>query len=93
MPTPLFSVENCKVLEMCPSKIMRVLPDYEGYSILLKQVNNENIKVIKTEFSNNVCVELAIKQEFYDVFKAKLIDNFNGKIIIEDLDCGYYPFG
>jgi len=86
-------LEKCKVKEMCPAKLMQILPDYDGYSILLKLINNENIKVIKTDFGNSVNVELAIKEDFYDTFKSKVIDSFNGKINVVDLDFCFYPFG
>ena len=80
------------VVDMQPAVILNVYPDYEGYSRLLKLISNSNVAVIETLFENNVIVKIAVKEQFVEDFKAKLIDSFNGKIKISDLGCEYYAF-
>ena len=85
-------LEKVGVVEMCSAKIIKVLLDYEGYSLFLKLTNNQNVKIINTIFDNSITVEIAVKEEFCGDFKDKIIDSFNGKIQIEDLDSDFYPF-
>lgn len=90
------SVSEClalaKIFDMQPATILSVKPDYEGYSILLKLLNNENIKVVKTEFSNDVEVIVAVKSEYVGTFVNRLTDSFNGKLSAQKISEEYYAF-
>ncbi len=90
------SVSDClalaKICDMQPATILSVKPDYEGYSILLKLLNNENIKVVKTEFSNDVEVIVAVKGEYVDTFVNRLTDSFNGRLSAQKISEEYYAF-
>ena len=90
------SVAEClnkaKIANMQQATELKISSDYEGYSRLLKYLNNSDLTVIKTEFSNNVEVVVAVKNQYLDSFKSKIIDVFNGKIDIQALNSGYYDF-
>ncbi len=90
------SVSEClniaKVVNMQLAEFLEVTTDYDGYSILLKLLNNENVAVNKTEFLNNVKVSVAIKKEHAQKFCDRIIDSFNGKIKIDKINEEFYPF-
>ena len=90
------SVVEClaksNILDMQPSVLLSIQPDYEAYSRLLKYISNENVAVIETLFENSVTVKLAVKEQYAKSFKDKLIDAFNGKLNIIDLGCEFYAF-
>ena len=92
------AVSDClgcsKIAKMCSAKVLRVITDYEGYSRLLKVVNDkDDIRVLSTNFDNNVSVSVAVKTDSVDNFKSKLLDVFNGKINIQEQDERCYDFG
>ena len=91
------SVAEClsraKISDMQVGTLFNVTLEYDGYSILLKLLDNPAIKVQKTEFLNSIIVEFAVRADFVDKFKEQIIDAFNGKICLENKDSGYYDFG
>ena len=92
------AVSDCinvsKLAKMCSASVLQIITDYEGYSRLLKVVTDkEDVRVVSTDFDNSVTVKVAVKTDFVDTFKTKLLDVFNGKINIQDQDQGYYDFG
>lgn len=92
------AVSDClqvsKIAKMYSACVLQVVTDYEGYSRLLKVVTDkDDIRVLSTEFDNIVSVKVAVKSDAVESFKVKLLDVFNGKINIQDKDCGFYDFG
>ena len=90
------SVSEClglsKVVNMLLAEFLEVTTDYDGYSILLKLLNNENVSVNNTEFLNNIKVSLTVKKDYAKTFCDRLVDSFNGKIKIDKLNEDFYPF-
>ncbi len=86
-------LDVAKISKMCESILVSISPDYEGYSRLLKLLNDQNITVLNTDFNNVVDVKIAIKSDYFEVFNKRLLDAFNGKIDIKELGSGYYDFG
>ncbi len=82
-----------KILNMQAGVLVKLSPDYEGYSRLVKLTANANVSVLNTEFDNAVSVTLAIKQDYFESFKALVSDAFNGKLEIFELGRDYYSFG
>ncbi len=85
-------INKATVLNMQAGILLKILPDYDCYSRLLKLINNENISVISTEFENSVKVLLAAKEEYLETFKNKIADAFNGKLSVEEQGKDYYSF-
>ncbi len=86
------AIECAKVLNMQAGVKLLLSPDYEGYSRLLKLVSNENISVLSTEFGNLVSVTLAVKNDYLQTFKNKVLDSFNGKLDAQELGVDFYSF-
>jgi uncharacterized YigZ family protein len=82
----------CKILQMEDAIIYKVERDYDSYSKLLKVLDNKNVSIIETEFLNSVSVKFAVKKEYDDLLKNKLVDVFNGKIEILPLENKYCAF-
>lgn len=91
------SVSEClakaKIGKMVMSNLIKISPDYEGYSRLLKILSDENISVVSTEFENVVNVKIAVKTDYLVDFLNKVNNVFNGKIEIIDLGRSYFDFG
>ncbi len=83
---------TAQILNMQSGVLIKLLPDYEGYSRLLKLTANENVSVISTQFENSVSVTLAVKEDYFDTFRTKISDTFYGKLEIEELGKDYYSF-
>ena len=86
-------LDIAKISKMCQSVLVNVSPDYEGYSRLIKLLNDPNITVLNTDFGNVVDVKIAVKSGYFESFNKRLLDAFNGKIDITELGSGYYDFG
>ncbi len=86
------ALDKAKILNMQPGVIVKLLPDYEAYSRLVKLITNDNISVINTEFDNSVAVTLAVKDDYLDNFKVKVRDTFNGKLEVTEIDRNFYSF-
>ena len=82
----------CKILQMENAIIYRVERDYDSYSKLLKVLDNTNVSILETEFLNSVFVKFAVKEEYDDLLKNKLVDVFNGKIELLPLENMYCAF-
>ena len=91
------SVADCasmaKIADMQDGILIGVDIEYDGYSILLKLLENPSIKMLKTEFGNSVKVEFAVKTDSFENFEKKVIDSFNGKIVLDKKGTDYYDFG
>jgi uncharacterized YigZ family protein len=81
-----------KINDMQPSVILKLEPDYEIYSKLIKLLCDENVKVLSTDFADNVEVKIAVKSDYSSTFITKITDYFNGKLIAEKIDEGHYAF-
>ena len=81
-----------KVNEMLPSTIFELRPDYETYSKLVKHLVCSDIKVIKTEFANDVQVVFAIKSNCAERFIEKITDYFNGKLVFNKIKEEFFAF-
>ncbi len=90
------SVSEClnkaKIIEMCSSVVFSLAPDYEMYSKLSKHLLGDDIKVLNTEFSDGVKVEVIVKKQSADQFAEKILNIFNGKLLANKVGEGYYPF-
>lgn len=80
------------ILNMQKGVLLTLIPDYECYSRLLKILDNQNVSVINTDFDNQVKVTLAVKEDYLESFKSKILDTFNGKLDILEIDKGFYSF-
>ena len=91
------SVSEClnisKIADMQKPIFIEIKLDYDGYSRLLKVLSNENVPLISSDFDDQVTVNVAVKEEFFQAFRTKLVDAFNGKIDLLEKGNNYYNFG
>lgn len=81
------------ITKMCEATVISFSTDYEGYARLVKTTSDKNIAVLETNFDNLVNVKIAVKNDYLDGYKTKLMNIFNGKINIAEVNSGYYHFG
>lgn len=90
------SVVEClntsKILQMEDATIYKVERDYDSYSKLLKVLSIPEVSITETEFLNSVIVKFAVKKNYEEALKRKLIDCFNGKIELGFIENKYCSF-
>ncbi len=84
-------LDKCKKVKKELVKYFLVHSDYDGYSKLLKCVN-DGVIITNIDFSLGVNINFAVKEEFVDAFIVKLKDIFKGREELEQLGEGFYPF-
>ena len=73
-------IEQAKIVSVINSVEVEISLDYDKYSKLLSIVNGD-IKILATDFDQNVSVKLILPQKDYDKFEKTVQENFNGKVI------------
>ena len=86
------AISKAKTADMQPSVSYSVTVEYDGYSLILKLLYGDGIKIIKTEFANSVIVEFVLRKDVEEKTKDKVFDSFNGKISFNKIDEGFFPF-
>lgn len=85
-------LDGAKVINMIPSTDIVVETEYDGYSKLLKIVNNIDSVMVNTDFGDGVKCEITVKTSSLDGFLAKLSDAFKGKVNAQIKGERYYSF-
>ncbi len=90
------SVSEClaitKIVNMQRAAKLELTADYELYSKLVKFLVGDNLRVLNTDFSDNVKVLIVIKADLADSFCEKIVDLFNGKLLpvkVEELSYAF----
>lgn len=90
------SVAEClskaKILDMQQSLFYKVNTEYDGYSKILKILSNDDVRITKTEFLNSIAIDFAVKTDAAEKLKDKIIDTFNGKIVIIEEGRGFFAY-
>ena len=85
-------LQKAEIADMQEAVLLSIEPDYEGYSRLIKFLSDTNLAVIETQFDNMVKVKIAVKKDYYEEFKNKIVDAFNGKLTIKTIGCDFFAF-
>lgn len=88
-------VEKATVAENKPIEELSVKIDYDLYSKLVTVIENHKTKILKTEYTDRVEVIVVVAKEnenYVKDFCEKIVDALNGRVIIEKIKDGYYPF-
>ncbi len=85
-------LQKAEIADMQEAVLLNIEPDYEGYSRLIKFLSDTNLAVIETQFDDVVKVKIAVKKDYYETFKNKIVDAFNGKLTTEIIGCDYFAF-
>ena len=86
-------LQTAKIADMQSATVYHIDIEYELYSKFQKFIEKPFVSVVATDFLNSVQVQIAIKSDFCKEFIEKLTDNFNGRLLAEVIDAGYYDFG
>ena len=85
-------LQKAEIADMQEAVLLNIEPDYEGYSRLIKFLSDTNLAVIETQFDNVVKVKIAVKKDYYEAFKNKIVDAFNGRLTIKTIGCDFFAF-
>ena len=85
-------LNDAKIVKMVPSIDVLVRTEYDGYSKLLKIVNNVDSVIVNTEFGDSVSCLITVKFDCLDALITKLSDAFKGNVKYEKVGERYYPF-
>lgn len=85
-------LDVCKSISMELATEFNVKLDYNVYSKTVGFFNSENVKIIDTDFSNGVSLNLAVKEDYKNTFISKLIDISIGTAKITELSTKFIGF-
>lgn len=85
-------IKKCKVLKFEKSYFIDFNVKYEYYKLLQKLLNSENIKVLDTTYSENVCVKIAIPIVNFEKFKSKVELCFNGEKLFDIMKEDFFAY-
>ena len=85
-------LDASKIVSMEQVYMLSIKSDYDNYSKLLKLLSNDNIRIIKTDFSDKIAIEIAIKTDYLPSLKEKLSDLYRGNPNYELLSEEYFAF-
>ncbi len=77
------ALENAEVITILPAKRVTINCEYGDYDPLLKVFEGYEVKILSTDFSDKVKVDIAVKAEFYSELCLACTDKF----------CARIPFG
>ena len=86
------ALSKAKIADMQPACTYSTTVEYDGYSLILKLLCGDGIKITNTEFGNSVKVEFALRLDVEKRLLDHLFDSFNGKIKFDKIDEGFFPF-
>ncbi len=77
-------LEGADVVTILPAKQVLIRCDYADYELLIKTVNEFEVKILATDFNDKVEVTLAVKSTLFDELVNKCTDKFAARIPITD---------
>ena len=86
-------LSTSKIVEMEDGIAFKITCDYENYSSLLRLLSVQEIKVLSTDFNDNVSIKFVCKNCYLNNIKTQLFDLFKGKPLLNEGEKGYFSFG
>ena len=86
------ALQNAEVVTILPAKSFEIKCSYSDYDLLLKLLEEFGVKILSTDFLDNVSLKVAVKAELYEDFKLKCTDKFCARIPFleaEDIFMGF----
>lgn len=80
------AVDAAQRLIMCSCYPMNVTADYNMYGKISYILPEFEVKLLDTDFAENVTVKMLVKKDFAEPLKEKLTDITNGGVKIEQFD-------
>ena len=74
------ALEKADVITILPAKSFEIKCDYSDYDPLLKLLDEFDTKILSTDFSNNILLNVAVKSELYNDLELKCTDKFCARI-------------
>lgn len=85
-------LEKSNIVNMQLCMFAEVSFEYENYSNFLRFVSDKELKIIRTEFLNNVKCEVAIKIDFFEQFTKDLQNYLLGKVALKKIKNDFVVF-
>lgn len=86
------AVAAAKVMEMHPAFLTAITCEYSFYDKITHSLQDFNVKITDTDFSDKVKISLAVPVSDYDSLESKLSDLTNGSVIIDKSDEVLFDF-
>lgn len=80
------ALQNAEVVEILPAKSFEIRCNYSDYDMLLKLLEEFDVKILSTDFLDNVSLKVAVKSELYDDLNLKCTDKFCARIPFKDAE-------
>ena len=85
-------LDLCKIVNMVSAVDLMVYTEYDGYSKLLKCIDNVNSVISETKFCNTVECIVTVNSNFLNSFLIKLKDIFKGNERYKKVGERFFPF-
>ena len=89
------ALQSAKILDMQSADVYELTLDYDGYVKIAGGLKEPFIKVISTDFSENVCIRFAVKNDeprFYKQFSDLALKILKGRVDITKTSSSFYCF-
>lgn len=90
--TARMALQNAEVVTILPAKSFEIKCDYSDYDPIIKLLEEFEVKILSTDFLDNVCLKVAVKAELYDALELKCTDKFCARLPFsesEDIFMGF----
>ena len=85
-------LDETEILKMTTCTDFKVKAEYDGYSKIIKSVNNIDSVIVDTNFGDGVECLVTVKNDKVDAFLNKLKDVFKGNEQVEKVGERYFSF-
>lgn len=80
------SLNSADVVVYEDYRVLKIECSYSDYGKLTTELSLANVIIDENEFSENIKIKFAIKEEIADAFVSNITDIFNGRIIPETIE-------
>jgi uncharacterized YigZ family protein len=84
------SIQEVNKIEKVQALEIDLIFSYEFLGKLQYFLKEENIEIIKNEYTDKVLLKVYLEEKFYNYFKSKLNDLCNGKIVINKSEIRFF---
>ncbi len=76
------AVDAARAMDMCNCYELMIKADYNLYGKINYILPDYEVKILSTEFTDDVTIKLLVKSEFLKELSNEIIDITNGKVLI-----------
>ncbi len=80
------------VFTMLPGTVCEIVCEYSDLAMLQKLIESQEGEIKDTQYTDKITISFVLKDEFCDIFKEKLRENFCARLVMEEKEKILLPF-